>query len=77
MRKNLSLYNFRNHENTYKNVNSPSCINLIITDSPNSLQSTSTYCTTLSDFHKHEMFLLKTFFRKTELTQNLAISRSN
>ena len=32
-------------------MNNPSCINLIIPNSPNSFQSTSTLCTGLSDFH--------------------------
>ena len=53
------------HENTcYKNMNNPSCIDLIITNSLNSFQNTSTFCIGLSDFHKLEVTALKTFFRK-------------
>ena len=54
------------HENTcYKSMNKPSCIDLIITNSPNGFQNTSTFCTGLADFHKLEVAVLKTSFRKT------------
>ena len=54
------------HENTgYKIMNNPSCIDLIITNSPNSFQSTSTFCAGLSDFHKLVVTVLKTSFKKT------------
>ena len=46
-------------------MSNPSCIDLIITDSPNSFQNTSTFCTGLSDFHKLVVTVLKTSFRKT------------
>ena len=49
----------------YKSLNNPSCINLIITNSPNSFQNTSTFCTRLSDFHKLAVTVLKTSFRNT------------
>ena len=41
-----------------------SCIDLIITTSPNSLQNISTFCKGLSDFHKFIVTVLKTSFRK-------------
>ena len=47
-------------------MNNPSCINLIITNSPNGFQSSSsTFCTGPSDFYKLVVTVLKTFFRKT------------
>ena len=60
------------HENTcYKSMNNPSCSDLIITNSPNSIQSTSTFCTGLSDFHKLVVTVLKTSFRKKHLKKFL------
>ena len=48
------------HENTcYKSMNNPSCIDLIITNSPNSFQSMSAFCKGLFDFHN-----LKDIFQK-------------
>ena len=53
-------------ENTcYKSMNNPSRIDHIITNSPNSFQSTSTFCTGLFDFHKLVVTVLKISFRKT------------
>ena len=46
-------------------MNNPSCIDLIVTNSLNSLQKTSTFCTGLSNFHKLVVTVLKTSFRKT------------
>ena len=46
-------------------MNNLSCIDLIITNSPNSLRNTSTFCTGLSDFHKLAVTVYKTSFRKT------------
>ena len=45
-------------------MNNPSCIDPIITSSPNSFQNTSTFCTGLSDFYKLVVTVLKTSFRK-------------
>ena len=47
-----------------RHMNNPSCIDLIITNSPNSFQNTSTFCTGLSDFHKLVVTILKMSFRK-------------
>ena len=56
------------HENTYyKSMNNPSCIDLFITNSSNSFQNTSTFCTGLSDFHIILVTVLKTSFRKKHL----------
>ena len=46
-------------------MNNPSCIDLIITNSPSPSQNKSTFCTELSDFHKLVVTVLKTLFRKT------------
>ena len=54
------------HENTcYKSMNNRSCIDFIITNSPNSFQNTSTFSTGLSDFHQLVVTVLKTSFIKT------------
>ena len=54
------------HENPrHKRINNSSCIDLIITSSPNGFQTKSNFCTGLSDFHKLVITVLKTFFRKT------------
>ena len=45
-------------------MDNPSCIELIIPNSPNSFLGTSTFCTGLSDFHKLVVAVLKTPFRK-------------
>ena len=47
-----------------RHMNNPSCIDLIINNSPNSFQNTSTFCTGLSDFHKLVVTILKMSFRK-------------
>ena len=46
-------------------MNNSSCTDLIITNSTKSFQSTSTFCTGLSDFHKFAVAVLKISFRKT------------
>ena len=51
--------NITNENTNYKSVNNPSCIDLIITNSPNSFQSMSAFCKGLLDFHN-----LKDIFQK-------------
>ena len=46
-------------------MNNRSCIDFIITNSPNSFQNTSTFSTGLSDFHQLVVTVLKTSFIKT------------
>ena len=48
----------------FKNPNNPSCIDLILTNSPNSFQNTFTVDTGLSDFHHMTLTVLKTQFPK-------------
>ena len=43
-------------------MNNPSCIDLIVSKTPNSFQNVSTFCTVLPDFHK-----LKDIFRKWDV----------
>ena len=50
----------------FKNINNPSCIDLFITNSCNSFQSTTTISTGLSDFHKMIATVLKTTFPKAK-----------
>ena len=50
----------------FKNINNPSCIDLFITNSCNSFQSTTTISTGLSDFHKMIVTVLKTTFPKAK-----------
>ena len=48
----------------YKNAMNPTCIDLILTNKPNSFQHTKTIETGLSDFHLMTVTVLKTFFPK-------------
>ena len=62
-----SLYNFKNlskEPTCYKNPLNPSCIDLIITNRPNSFQDTNVIETGLSDFHKLTISVMKMFFKK-------------
>ena len=62
-----SLYNFKNlikEPTCYKNPLNPSCIDLIITNRPNSFQDTNVIETGLSDFHKLIISVMKMFFKK-------------
>ena len=68
-----ALHNFlyeRNAKNLvkektcFKSVTNPSCIDLLITDSPNSFQHTTTVPIGLSDCHKMAVTVLKTTFPK-------------
>ena len=66
----ISLYQHEskslNKEATcYKNPNKPSCIDLILTDSPLSFFNTETYFTGLSDCHELVLSVFKTTFSKT------------
>ena len=48
----------------YKNPENPSCIDLILTNSPRSFQCSSTIETGLSDFHKMVVTVFKTTFQR-------------
>ena len=54
----MSLYNLENlvKQKTFKNHENPSCIDLILTNSPRSFQNSNVFETGLSDFHKLKHF---------------------
>ena len=58
--------NIVSEETCFKSKNSPSCIDLFITNSPNSFQNTSTITTGLSDFRKMVITVLKINFTKNK-----------
>ena len=53
----------------YKIVENPSCIDLVITNSPLTFQNTETRTADFSDFHKMVITLLKTAFAKLFLEE--------
>ena len=50
----------------YKNPRKPACIDLILTDSPESFQDSCVVETGISDFHKMVVTVMKTSFRKSQ-----------
>ena len=67
MKEFCEIYNLKNlvkAPTCYKNPLNPSCIDLIITNKPNSFQNTKMIETGLSDFHKLSVSVLKTIFKK-------------
>ena len=58
------LKNLVNDPTCYKNPQNPSCIDLILTNRPNSFQHTMVIGTGLSDFHKLTLSVLKTSIKK-------------
>ena len=48
----------------YKNPENPSCIDVILTNNPNSFQNSGVIKTGLSDFHKMTVTVMKTTFGK-------------
>ena len=48
----------------YKSAKNPCCIDLVLVNSPMSIQNTLTITTALSDFHKMAITVLKTAFAK-------------
>ena len=60
-------YNFKNLVKKpicYKNLDNPSCIDLILTNRENLFQDTRVIETGLSDFHKLTATVLKVYFKK-------------
>ena len=65
----FSQYNLKNlvkDKTCFKNTDNPSCIDLFLTNSPNSFQHTTTISTGLSDYHKLIVTVLKTTFVKAK-----------
>ena len=60
-------YDFKNlikDATCYKNPENPSCIDLIVTNNPNSFQNSEIIETGLSDFHKMALTVMKTTSEK-------------
>ena len=55
-----------NKPTCYKNPDKPSCIDLVLTNCPGSLQNSSVIETGLSDFHKMSVMVMKTSYQKIE-----------
>ena len=64
--RNYNLTSMINKPTCYKNPNQPSCIDLILTNCPNSFQHSCTVETGLSDFHKMTITVMKTTYKKLE-----------
>ena len=63
----MSAYNLKSlvkQKACFKNLDNPSCIDLILTNSPWSFQDSSVFETGLSDFHKLTTTVLKQYFPK-------------
>ena len=63
----MSTYNLKslvNQKTCFKNPDNPSCVGLILTNSPRSFQDNSVFETGLSDFHKLTATVLKQYFPK-------------
>ena len=61
------VYNLKNIlkvPTCFKNLENPSCIDLILTNRTNCFQNTMAFKTGLSDFHKMTVTILKAFFNK-------------
>ena len=63
----MSSYSLRNlvkQKTCFKNPENPSCIDLILTNSPRTFQNSNVFETGLSDFHKLTTTVLKQYFPK-------------
>ena len=72
----LNVYNLKNlvHQKTcFKNPDNPTCIDLILTNSPRSFQNTNVFETGLSDFRKLTTTVLKMHFPKKK--PNIVVHR--
>ena len=58
------FYEFKNLIKDAKNPENPSCIDLVLTNNPNSFQNSGVIETGLSDFHKMTVTVMKTTFEK-------------
>ncbi len=61
--------NIQKEKTCFKNMESPSCIDLFITNSPMSFQNTTALENGLSDFHKMSITVFKTKFEKRKPTE--------
>ena len=63
----MSVHNLKTlikQKTCFKNPENPTCIDLILTNSPRSFQNSSVFETGLSDFHKLTITVLKQYFPK-------------
>ena len=61
---NYNLTSLIKRPTCYKNPNNPTCIDLILSNTPRSFQSTCVIETGLSDFHLMTLTVMKKSFRK-------------
>ena len=61
-----NLQNLIKHPTCFKNVQNPSCIDVMLTNKIRSFQNSQVIETGLSDFHKMTVTVLKTFFHKQD-----------
>ena len=61
---NYNLTSVIKQRTCYKNPNNPTCIDLILSNTPRSFQSTCVIETGLSDFHLMTLTVMKMSFRK-------------
>ena len=64
LKKKYNLKSLVKQKTCFKNPDNPSCIDLILTNSPRSFQDNSVFETGLSDFHKLTTTVLKQYFPK-------------
>ena len=62
--KNYNLSSHLRESTCYKNPENPSCIDLFLTNSPNSFQNSSVVDTGLSDVHRMTVTVMKTSFQR-------------
>ena len=65
----LSEYNLTNivkDKTSFKSIENPSCIDLVLTNNSHSFQHTQAICSGLSDYHKMVVTVLKNTFRKSK-----------
>ena len=61
-----SMKNIVKDDTCFKNIDNPSCIDLYLTNTPQSFQNTTTIATGLSDFHKMVVTVMKTVCPKND-----------
>ena len=61
-----NVKNLVKEKTCYKSIDNPSCIDLLLTNTPLSFQNTTTVTTGLSDFHKMAVTVMKTTFPKAQ-----------
>ena len=72
----LNVYNLKNlvdQKTCFKNPDNPTCIDLILTNSPRSFQNTNVFEAGLSDFYKLTTTVLKMHFPKKK--PNIVVHR--